>query len=165
MEYLEILEILKQQEEVLKFKHFTNADAWELGSIIVEEARKNNFPAAISIKLNNGYTVFQYGFDGTGLDHKNWMERKENTVKVKAMSSMRAYATLKVQNITLADWFLDPMEYSICGGAFPINVEGVGIIGTIIVSGISGAMDHDLIIEGLCQYLKVDYLKRIKEDF
>ncbi|SHH84440.1 heme-degrading domain-containing protein [Clostridium grantii] len=164
MKWEKILRIVEEQENVLHFKHFTNEDAWEVGNIIVEEARKNKFPAAISIRLNNGFTVFQYGFNGTGLDHENWMKRKENTVKVKAMSSMRAEAILKTQGITLADWFLESKDFSTCGGGFPIHVDGVGIIGTIIVSGISVIMDHELIIEGLCKYLKVESLERIKED-
>lgn len=164
MMYDEILSVLQEQEDSFIFKHFTNEDAWDVGNIIVNEFKKQGFSAAVSIRLNNGYTVFQYGTDGTGIDHANWITRKENTVKVKAMSSMRAYATLKANNITLADWFLDPMEFSTCGGAFPIKVEGVGIIGTIIVSGIAVITDHEIIIECLEKYFNKK-VRHIKEEF
>ncbi len=158
--YSKVLSILQNQEDEFIFKHFTSEDAWEIGNLLVNEFKEHAYSAAVSIKLNNGYTVFHYGTDGTGLDHQNWIARKENTVKVKAMSSMRAYATLKANNITLADWFLDPMEYSTCGGAFPIKVDGVGIIGTIIVSGIAVITDHEIIIDCLEKYFnkKVDHL-------
>ena len=35
----ELLKVLEMQEEILQFSHFTHGDAWELGNIIVMEAR------------------------------------------------------------------------------------------------------------------------------
>ena len=51
-------------------------------------------------------------------------------------------------------------SYYACGGAFPIKVDGVGIIGTIIVSGIAVITDHEIIIDCLEKYFnkKVDHL-------
>lgn len=57
----ESIRILAMQEEILQFSHFTSEDAWELGSLMVAEAARNHLPVAISIRLNNGFTVFQYG--------------------------------------------------------------------------------------------------------
>jgi uncharacterized protein (UPF0303 family) len=158
-----IIADLEKQEELLQFTHFTNSDAWELGNALVEEAREQGFKPAISIRLNNGFTVFQYGFDGTGLDHEYWMQRKVNTVRVKQMSSLRAKATLRGQGITLDNWFMPETTYSTCGGAFPIRVKGVGMIGTIVVSGISVVLDHDLVITGLCRYLRLDSVPRVTD--
>ena len=39
--FSELLDMLELQEDVLQFRHFTNSDAWELGSFMVQEARKN----------------------------------------------------------------------------------------------------------------------------
>lgn len=152
MDIKNALEIIEEQEKAFIFQHFTNEDAWKLGTIFVEEFHKRKVAAAVRIRLNSGYTVFQYGTDDTGLDHENWMTRKENTVRVKAISSIKADALLKANHITLADWFLDPMEYSTCGGCFPIRVEGVGIIGTITVSGIAVITDHEIIMDCLETY-------------
>ena len=66
----ETIRILSMQEEILQFPHFTNKDAWELGSYMVSEAAHNGLPVVISIRLNNGYTLFQYGFKGTNLDEE-----------------------------------------------------------------------------------------------
>ena len=87
----ESIRILAMQEEILQFSHFTNEDAWELGSLMVSEAARNRLPVAISIRLNNGYTVFQYGFKGTNYNNEQWMTRKQNTVRVMEMSSLRLY--------------------------------------------------------------------------
>ena len=48
----ESIRILAMQEEILQFSHFTNEDAWELGSLMVAEAARNHLPVAISIRLN-----------------------------------------------------------------------------------------------------------------
>ena len=61
----ELLGLLDMQEEILQFSHFTNADAWEVGNCIVAEAIKRKLPVAVSIRLNNGLTVFQYASESS----------------------------------------------------------------------------------------------------
>ena len=73
----ELSSVLQMQEEILQFSSFTNADAWELGNLIVAEAAKRGAAVLVRIRLNNGYTVFQYGMDGTNLYHEQWLTRKE----------------------------------------------------------------------------------------
>lgn len=161
----ELLRILEMQEEVLQFSHFTNSDAWELGNIIVAEIKKLGLQVVVSIQLNNGYTVFKYAADGTNLHNDFWLTRKFNMVKVKEMSSLRAYALLQAQEKTLDDWFLDPKEYGAFGGGFPIRVEEVGVIGAVVVSGLPHVQDHDLVIKCISKYLHVDAIPRIKGSF
>ena len=78
----EVISVLEMQEEILQFSHFTNADAWTLGNMLVAEAQRRGASVMISIRLNNGFTVFQYGFDGTNLYNENWISRKQKTVMV-----------------------------------------------------------------------------------
>ena len=68
------LNILKKQEELLQFEHFSNDDAFELGSFMVSYARKHNITIAISIRLNNGCILFQHCPDGTNLLNQKWIE-------------------------------------------------------------------------------------------
>ena len=44
----ELSSVLQMQEEILQFSSFTNADAWELGNLIVAEAAKRG--AAVLIR-------------------------------------------------------------------------------------------------------------------
>ena len=44
----ESVKVLTMQEEILQFSHFTNEDAWELGSYMVEEAARNDLPVAVT---------------------------------------------------------------------------------------------------------------------
>lgn len=157
----EALQVLKLQEEILQFSHFTNADAWELGMQMVAEAKRRDLPIAIRIQKNSGYIVFQYGNDKTSLDNQKWMDRKANTVKRMEMSSLRFCLTLQEQEESLQARGMDEASYVACGGGFPIYIEEVGVIGSICVSGLDHISDHDFAIKCISKYLHVDEIPRI----
>ncbi|MDF2878303.1 MAG: uncharacterized protein K0S30_1399 [Clostridia bacterium] len=147
-------EIIKQ-EELLRFEHFSNEDALEVGMLLIKEAKKRNAVIAIDIIIND-YKVFRYGFSGTNKHNDMWLRRKMNTVQTVQKSSLHVYTLLQERNQDLQkDWFLDPMEYACMGGGFPIHVKGTGVIGCIGVSGLPHLEDHQLIVDTLCSYLKV----------
>lgn len=152
----ESIRILAMQEELLQFPHFTNDDVWELGRLMVEKAAENGLPVAISIRLNSGFTVFQYGFKGTNYNNEQWMTKKQNTVRTMEMSSLRLYMTLKNSGETLEDRGLNSQEYVACGGGFPIRVVGAGVIGSVIVSGLEHTADHEFAVSCIRQYLGID---------
>ncbi|HIS32382.1 MAG TPA: heme-degrading domain-containing protein [Candidatus Limivivens intestinipullorum] len=162
MTFDELIAMLEMQEEILQFKHFTNEDAWALGNIIAAEARRRGLPVAVSIRLNNGYVVFQYAADGTNLQNENWMRRKYNSVKTLEHSTLHTYILLRKNEESLEDWSLDSKDYAAAGGGFPIRIEDTGVIGSILVSGMDQVSDHDLIIKCVSRYLHVDEVPRIK---
>jgi len=51
---------------------------------------------------------------------------------------------------------LDPDEYAAHGGSFPITVEGVGVVGTVTVSGLPQLQDHRFVVEVLEEFLSKD---------
>ena len=148
----ELSSVLQMQEEILQFSSFTNADAWELGNLIVAEAAKRGAAVLVRIRLNNGYTVFQYGMDGTNLYHEQWLTRKENTVRLTEKSSLRMYMDLRERGESLADRFLDEKEY----------VEEVGVIGTVAITGLDHVSEHDLLVKCISKYLHVAEVPRIR---
>ena len=77
----EVITVLSMQEEILQFSHFTNEDAWELGMMLVAESRRRGLDCAVSIRRNNGYTVFKYAGNTTNLNNDRWMDRTFNTVR------------------------------------------------------------------------------------
>ena len=159
----ETIRILSMQEEILQFPHFTNKDAWELGSYMVSEAAHNGLPVVISIRLNNGYTLFQYGFKGTNYCNEIWMKRKHNTVRTMEMSSLRLYMDLKMNQEELKDRGLNDEEgvTLICRG----YTNGAGVIGSIIVSGLDHMADHEFAVACISQYLRVDEIPRLPVHF
>lgn len=158
----EVIRLLEMQEEILQFSHFTNADAWEVGHVLVEECRRRNAAAIISIRLNNGFTVFQYATDGTSEYNAQWVARKHNTVATTNHSSLLLCMQLKRNDETLEDIHLDPKQYEISGGGFPIYIEEVGVIGSIVISGLDSVSDHDVIIKTISKYLHVAEVPRIR---
>ncbi|MEI3200296.1 MAG: heme-degrading domain-containing protein [Lachnospiraceae bacterium] len=158
----ELIAMLEMQEEILQFSHFTNEDAWELGSILTSEARRRQLPVAVTIRLNNGYTVFRYAADGTNCHDDDWTDRKFRSVQKLEHSTLHTCMVLKKEEKTLEDWYLDPKEYAACGGGFPIKVEEVGVIGVIVVAGMDPVADHDLIVKCIGRYLHVDEVPRIR---
>ncbi len=158
----ELIAMLEMQEEILQFSHFTNEDAWELGCILVAEAKRRKLPVAVSIRLNNGAVPFQYESNGITLDNEEWMERKQNTVRRMEKSSFLVCMLLKKAEQTLEDWRLDAGEYAAAGGAFPIRVEEVGVIGSVVVSGLDHISNHDLLVKCISHYLHIDEVPRIR---
>lgn len=162
MEIEELLQILEMQEEILQFTHFTNADAWELGNLIIQEARRRETPVVLKIRLNNSQTVFQYDSDGTTRYMEEQAEKKIRTVQMLEKSSLRLHMMLRQDEETLESMGLDPAEYSSLGGAFPIRMEEAGVIGVIAATGENHVTDHDLLVKCISRYLHIDEVPRIR---
>jgi len=161
----ESIRVLAMQEEILQFSHFTNEDAWELGSLMVAEAARNHLPVVISIRLNNGRTIFQFAFSGTNYNQEQCLSRKENTVRTMEMSSLRLFMMMKKNGETLEDKGLNRQDYAASGGGFPIRLAKAGVIGSIIVSGLDHMADHEFVAACISQYLRVDGIPRLPVSF
>ena len=51
---------------------------------------------------------------------------------------------------------LDPADYVLAGGGFPVAVKGAGVIGAICVSGLPERQDHEVIVAALCKHFGLD---------
>lgn len=158
----EVISVLCMQEEILQFNHFTNEDAWELGNMIVAEAKRRGLDIAASIRLNNGYTVFKYAGNTTNLGTEYRMERVQNTVKTLEKSSMLLYSELEARKETMEEAGFDTKQFSCAGGGFPIRVEEVGVIGVITVVNQNPFINHDIIVKAVGRYLHIDEVPRIR---
>ncbi len=158
----ELLKVLEMQEEILQFSHFTHGDAWELGTMIVMEARRRNTPVALKIQMNSGQTIFQYESDGVTPYTDELADRKLRVVKQMETSSLHLHMLLRQNEESLADMGLDPALYANCGGGFPIRVEDVGVVGAVSVAGVNHVADHDLVVKCISKYLHIDEVPRIR---
>lgn len=148
------LEELKKEEQELQFDSFTNEDALELGIALVREAQSQGCALSAEIRMNHS-TLFYYRCEGTNDHNSEWMRRKANTVDKLGMSTMRLYYDLAYTQRSLKDdYFLDPMVYAARGGGFPLTVRGLGVVGTICVSGLFHPEDHALLVRVLRRYLE-----------
>lgn len=148
-----LLSICEKEEELYQFSRFTRADALALGLKIHENAKQYPDPVAIEITINR-LVVFRYFPEGTIPDSTLWLERKRNTVDLMHMSSLHFLAWLETNGETLKSRKLPDDEYAAGGGGFPIILRGVGVIGSICVSGMPDHMDdHKLVIESIADFI------------
>lgn len=151
----QVLSALLREEEVLQFTEFTNDTAFEVGIRLVEAARKEGQSVTVDVR-RNGQQLFHCALPGTSADNDAWIKRKIRVVNRFGHSSYYMGVLYKSKNTTIQDSaLLDPTRYAAHGGAFPVIVRGVGVVGTITVSGLPQQEDHRLVVRILAEYLGV----------
>ncbi|MFI3230756.1 MAG: heme-binding protein [bacterium] len=148
-----LIQQLKEQQDTLVFNTFSRNIALDLGNAIINLAKSKGLNIATEI-IFNGIVVFKHSMEGTGLRHDIWLKRKANTVALSLGSSLLFAETLAQDGRTLdGDLYLSYDDYVILGGGFPLIIEGVGIVGSICVSGLPHLDDHGIIVEALQSFL------------
>ena len=152
-EYSELLKELLQQEEEIQFSSFSNDTAFAVGIALLEAAKRKGKPVTIDI-TRNGQQLFHVAMQGTSLDNDVWIKRKNNVVNRFGHSSFYMGISLQSKGQTIEEKYLIPSsEYAAHGGAFPLIIQGVGVVGTITVSGLPQEEDHELVVTTLKQFL------------
>ncbi len=147
---------IKKQEEALRFTSFAEEDAWALGSQMRQAAAGRTLPLVIDIRIA-GRRLFYAALPGTAPENQDWVERKINVVMRQHKSSYRFGRELLNSGKTFdeSEGVL-PINYATHGGSFPIHIIGVGVVGTITVSGIPQRDDHGFVVEQISKYLGKD---------
>jgi uncharacterized protein (UPF0303 family) len=149
----ELIAELETQEERLQFTHFDNDDAWALGCLLVEMAKARRLAVTIDIR-RCGHQLFHAALDGTTPDNDRWIERKIRVVERLNVSSFLAGRRLAAKDEALDERYgVDPADFATHGGSFPVRVRGVGVVGTVTVSGLPQEDDHALVVEALKSFL------------
>jgi len=146
----ETLDELLAQEQELQFTSFSNDDAWALGNALVSGAREQGLPVAIDISRGE-QRLFHYGMPGSVADNDAWIERKNRVVRRFGHSSY--YMGVQEGDAFAANYLLDEREFAAHGGAFPVIVRGVGVVGTVTVSGLPQEEDHRFVVSVLRAFL------------
>ena len=141
------------QEQRLQFTRFDNDDAWRLGCLLVELARERG--AAVTIDVRRGeQQLFHCALPGTSADNDAWIERKIRVVRRYGSSSYLVGQRFRDQGTSFEERSrLDPDLFAAHGGAFPVLVASVGLVGTVAVSGLPQLEDHLLVVEALEAFL------------
>jgi uncharacterized protein (UPF0303 family) len=144
-------ERLGKEEEELTFTSFSHRDAWNLGTLIVEKSKNNPQPLGLEIYLN-GLLIFRYFPDGITRDHEFWLARKHRTVMLREMSSLRLKYMAEENGSKIIDWKLDPNDYFLGGGGYPIKIKNTGMIGLILATGTNDIDEHNSIVSAIREY-------------
>ncbi|KAJ3037961.1 hypothetical protein HDV00_001164 [Rhizophlyctis rosea] len=144
---------LEHYEKTIVFPEFTSKTALELGNALIAACPPGKCITVSIIK--SGMLLYYHAMDGCNPDNYEWITRKNRTVNRFHISSYRFGRQMKANGETLADKFLSDREYCEHGGAFPLNVKGAGVIGTITVSGLPQHDDHMLFVNTAKKYLNL----------
>lgn len=147
------LATLLDQEERLQFQTFDNDDAWRVGCRLVELARERGLPVTIDITRGT-HQLFHAALPGTSADNDDWIRRKCRLVYRFGHSSYytgRSYTDVGERFEDQPHW--DQLQHAAHGGCFPVIIRGVGVVGTITVSGLPQWEDHELVITVLEEIL------------
>lgn len=150
---MSLLETLAEQESRLVFTSFDNDVALALGAFLLSAARERSLPVTISVRRGR-QRLFHAALPGTSADNDEWIDRKSRVVDRYGQSSYRVGESFRAEGKAFeVDSLLDPRRYAAHGGVFPVIVAGVGMVGTVGVSGLPQADDHAFVVEQLEAFL------------
>lgn len=151
------LDRVAEQERRLHLPCFDETTAWKLGSRLRGLAEERGHGVTIEIRLA-GATVFFAAMCDTAPANADWARRKRNLVELLHVSSYRlGLEARRDGRSAIEEMGLDPRDHANHGGAFPVVVDGVGVVGVITVSGLPQRADHELVVEVLAEHLGIGH--------
>lgn len=151
-EFDQLMQEILEQEARLQHERFTNEMALDLGLALRDEASTRSKPVTIDI-TRHGHQLFHLALSGTAPDNDEWIRRKNNVVNRFNHSSLYVGTALKQAGQTMEEkYLLSSQEYAAHGGAFPLMIRGVGVVGTITVSGLPQQEDHEVVVTTLRRF-------------
>ncbi len=148
------VEELAGHEAELQLDRFDDDDAWRLGVALVDEARRRGLAVVVDIR-RGAQQLFHAALPGTSADNDAWVVRKSRVVMRFGHSSLYMGQLCRDAGSTLAEKFGLPFEeYAAHGGAFPLVVRSVGLVGVVTVSGLPQVQDHRLVVAVLREFLE-----------
>jgi uncharacterized protein (UPF0303 family) len=148
-----MLDELEAQEADLQFTRFDNDVAWALGVRLVDAARAAGLPVVVCIRRGT-QRLFHAALPGTAPDNDEWIERKVRVVERFGKSSYRVGAECSARGRSFEETYrVDGLTYAAHGGAFPVTVRGVGVVGVVAVSGLPQAQDHAFVVDQVRGFL------------
>lgn len=150
------LDCIDEQLRRLRFEEFDEDVAWQLGCDLRRRAADLELAVTIEVRLA-GSTVFLHAMRGTAPANADWARRKRNVVEMlhRPSYAVGLEAAAKGRSV-LVDMGLDDREVASHGGAFPVVVDGVGVVGVATVSGLPQRQDHELVVEALAELCGAD---------
>jgi uncharacterized protein (UPF0303 family) len=157
MGWNEDIERIALQERELRLAKLDAHVAWTLGTGLKSMAEERALSLVVDVR-RFGQPLFYAALEGTVPDNAEWVRKKSNVVARFHRSSYGFGLSLKMKHTTLFERYGLPVaDYAADGGAFPLHVEGAGVVGSVTVSGLPQRADHELVVEALCVMLGRDY--------
>ena len=144
---------LEAQERDLLLEQADLASLQDLGRLMSKAAEERELPIVIQIRAG-ARLVYVAALPGSTASNDQWAARKASLTEHFEQSSMlvRLRHERDGQDVHAAHT-LSPDLYQAHGGAFPLRARGVGVIGSVVVSGLPQIADHAFVVEQLRLFL------------
>ena len=140
---------LEREQERLQLTGFDYATAWALGLRMQLEASARSLPVAIEVSHGNTVVFFAL-LPGATPDNPDWTRRKRAVALRFHRSSLYMRLQCEQHGWNFHDRFrLPDADFAASGGAVPIVVRGVGVVGAAAVSGLPDVEDHALVVSAI----------------
>lgn len=144
-------------EQAYVFSTFDTNVAFTLGMFYLEKAKKDKLPIVVDISTNN-LVYFHFANTGSTANNEVFIQRKKNTVMRFYHSTWWVSHKVKHDGQAMHEKYgTNNQDFSLLYGGWPIIVQGLGVIGSICVSGLTQEQDNQLIMDGLNNIFNLDY--------
>ncbi len=144
---------LEKESQALELDSLSPHEALEIGEIALELGLERSLPIAVEVHLGS-WVIFHASLPGSTPDKDTWLARKARVVLATGNSTMLERVWAEEAEV---DWYefksLPESTHAIHGGGVPLNVKGLGHVGTLVVSGLPQVEDHLLCIEVVTEFL------------
>ena len=147
------VESVTDQEARLVLPRADLASLYALGRRMADTALERALPILIQIRFGSRL-VFVASLPGSTASNDGWAERKSRVAARFEHSSLLVRLTNERDDTSIhVHHSLPEEQYAAHGGAFPLRVDGTGVVGTVVVSGLPQLDDHAFVVEMLEAHL------------
>ena len=144
---------LLKEESALTLASLSILDALEIGEIAVALGKERTLPIAVDVRIGE-WIVFHASLPGSKPENDWWIARKARVVTLKGHSTMYERVHAEEEGFNWHEVNGVPDEtHAIHGGGLPLIVNGEGVKGVLVVSGLPQVEDHLLGVEILAEFL------------
>ena len=144
---------LERESAALELLSLSIAEALDIGGIALVLGTERSLPISIEVHVGT-WVVFHASLPGAKPEHDSWLARKARVVLATGNSTMLERVWAQEAEV---DWYefkgLPEATHAIHGGGVPLNVKGLGHVGTLLISGLPQVEDHLLAIEVISEFL------------
>ena len=144
---------LEAQERDLVLDQADLASLHELGRLMSKVAEERELPIVIQIRAG-ARLVYVAALPGSTASNDQWAARKARLTEHFEQSSLLVRLRHERDGLDVHNAHtLSPDLYQAHGGAFPVRARGVGVVGSVVVSGLPQIKDHAFVVEQLKRFL------------
>lgn len=145
---------LEAQERALVLPQADLGSLHTLGRMMSKAAAERGLPIVIQIR-SGGRLVYVAALPGSTASNDEWATRKARVTQHFEQSSLLVRLLHERDGTDVnSRHALSAELFQAHGGAFPLRVQDVGVIGSVVVSGLPQVDDHAFVVEQLETFLQ-----------